>query len=133
MNAVKRKKLEAAGFRVGDAEDFLDLKPDERELVDLRLSLSRLVRLRREKLKLTQQQLAIKIKSSQSRIAKLESGAGGVSLDLMIRGLLAVGGKLAVVVVKHKKTKPGGKAGLPAKRARAAGVVREKTLSDEGA
>jgi predicted XRE-type DNA-binding protein len=97
MNATKRKKLEAAGFRFGDAEDFLELSPEERELVDLRVKLSRAVRKLRERQNLTQQELAERIKSSQSRVAKLESGAGDVSLDLMFRGFFAVGGKLADV------------------------------------
>ena len=97
MKADKRKKLEAAGFRVGSAEDFLDLTPGERELVDLRLKVSRLVRALRERQNLTQPQLAKRIGSSQSRVAKLESAAGDVSLDLLFRGFFAVGGKLADV------------------------------------
>jgi ribosome-binding protein aMBF1 (putative translation factor) len=95
MNAAKRKKLEAAGFRIGDAEDFLNLSPEERELVDLRLRVSRVIRQRRQSQQLTQRELAARIKSSQSRVAKLESGAADVSLDLLFRGLFAVGGKLA--------------------------------------
>lgn len=104
MDATNRKKLEAAGFRFGDAEDFLDLTPEERELVDLRLKVSRLVRQKRQEQNLTQKELAARIKSNQSRVAKLESGANDVSLDLLFRGLFAVGGKLADVagVVKRK-------------------------------
>jgi DNA-binding XRE family transcriptional regulator len=97
MKSTRRLCLEAAGFRFGDAEDFLDLSPEERELVDLRLKLSRLVRILRERRKLTQNELAARIQSSQSRIAKLESGARDVSLDLMFRGFFAVGGKLSDV------------------------------------
>src|SRR5436189_3938822 len=97
MKEAKRKKLEAAGFRIGDAEDFLELTPEERKLVDLRLKVSRLVRAKRERQHLTQKELAAKTASSQSRIAKLESGAGDVSLDLMFRVFFAVGGKLADV------------------------------------
>src|SRR4051794_26935547 len=95
MNANKRKKLEAAGFRFGDAEDLLGLTPEERELVDLRVKVSRMVRTLRERQNLTQEELAARIKSSQSRVAKLESGGSDVSLDLMFRGLFAVGGRLA--------------------------------------
>jgi ribosome-binding protein aMBF1 (putative translation factor) len=97
MKEAKRKKLEAAGFRIGDAEDFLELTPEERELVGLRIRLSRMVRVLRERKHLTQQQLAARIQSSQSRIAKLESGASDISLDLMFRGFFAVGGKLSAV------------------------------------
>jgi DNA-binding XRE family transcriptional regulator len=95
MEREKRKALEAAGFQVGDVEDFLGLTEEELRLVELRVAVSRTVRRLRERQHLTQQQLAVKLKSSQSRIAKLEAGAPDVSLDLLFRGLFAVGGKLA--------------------------------------
>src|SRR5438105_8959522 len=95
MDRAKQKALEAAGFRVGDAEEFLGLTDEERRLVELRVAVSRAVRRRRQEQRLTQQQLAAKLKSSQSRIAKIEAGAADVSLDLLFRGLFAVGGGLA--------------------------------------
>lgn len=82
MNKKTRKRLEAAGFRIGDAEDFLGLTEEERRLVELRLAVSRAVRTQRVKHGVTQQQLASKLKSSQSRVAKIESAAADVSLDL---------------------------------------------------
>ncbi len=95
MDRAKRKKLEAAGFRVGDAADFLGLSDEERQLVELRVAVGRAVRRRRAERNLTQHDLAARIRSSQSRVAKLEAGARGVSLDLMFRGLFAVGGSVA--------------------------------------
>jgi DNA-binding XRE family transcriptional regulator len=107
MKNEKRKALEAAGFRVGDAEDFLDLSEEERRLVELRLSLSRAVRKLRGKRGLTQQQLAARLKSSQSRVAKIESAAADVSLDLLFRGFFAVGGKLPDLTgVKEIRSRP---------------------------
>jgi len=97
MDSRKRKALTAAGFRVGDATDFLGLSDEETRLVELRVALSRAVRRRRQKRNMTQQQLATRLKSSQSRVAKIEAGAGDVSLDLMFRSLFAVGGGLADV------------------------------------
>ncbi|MGO9462789.1 MAG: helix-turn-helix transcriptional regulator [Isosphaeraceae bacterium] len=94
MNREKRRALEAAGFVFEDAEDFLELTIEERRLVDLRLAVSRAVRARREQQHLTQEQVAKKLKSSQSRVAKMEAGAIDVSLDLMFRGLFALGGSL---------------------------------------
>lgn len=94
MNKKKQAALVAAGFRFGDAEDFLELTPEECNLVELRLAVSRAVRRLRENQHLTQQQLATKLKSSQSRVAKIEAGAVDVSLDLLFRGLFAVGGGL---------------------------------------
>src|SRR5690348_936540 len=95
MDTKKRKALEAAGFRVGDAEDFLGLTEEERQLVGLRLALSRAIRRLREATPLTQQQLATRLKSSQSRVAKIEAAEPGVSLDLLFRALFALGGSLA--------------------------------------
>ena len=91
----ERKALEAAGFRFGDAGDFLGLNEEERQLVNLRLALCRGVRRLRERQKLTQQQLAVRLKSSQSRVAKIEAGVGGVSLDLLFRTFFALGGRMA--------------------------------------
>lgn len=92
MDKKKRDALETAGFRVGDYGDFLGLTVEERRLVELRLAIGRTVRERRESQHLTQQQLAQKMKSSQSRVAKIEAGGVGISLDLLFRGLFAVGG-----------------------------------------
>src|ERR1700691_2764111 len=94
MNEEKRKALKKAGFRLGDAEEFLDMTDEERSILELRITLSKAVRRGRESLHLSQQQLAVKLGSSQSHIAKMESAAKDVSLDLLFRGLFAVGGKI---------------------------------------
>jgi len=103
MHAEKRKALEAAGWRFGDAADFLGLSEEERRLLDLRLAVSRKVRELREKNGVTQQGLASKLKSSQSRVAKIEAAAADVSLDLSIRALFAVGGKLTDLETNRRK------------------------------
>jgi len=94
MNKEKRAALEAAGWVIGNAEDFLELTVEERLLVELRIAVSRAVRARRGRQKLTQIQVARKLKTSQPRFAKIEAGAPDVSLDLMFRGLFALGGTL---------------------------------------
>ncbi len=96
MDARKRKALEAAGWSFGDYGDFLGLTDEERQEVELRGALCRTIRQRREALGMTQKQLAARLKSSQSRVAKLEIGVG-VSLDLMFRALFALGGQVADV------------------------------------
>jgi hypothetical protein len=105
MNKEMRERLKAAGFRVGDAEEFLGLTEEECHLVELRLAVSRAVRLKREKQGVTQQQLATRLKSSQSRVAKIEAGAVGVSLDLSFRALFAVGGGLADLAERKRVPK----------------------------
>jgi predicted XRE-type DNA-binding protein len=94
MNKDKRRALEADGWVFMDAEDFLELTVEERHLVELRVAVSRAVRALRERQNLTQTQVARKLKTSQPRVAKIESGASDVSLDLMFRGLFALGGTL---------------------------------------
>ncbi len=94
MDIKKRKDLEAAGWKVGDAAEFLGLTDDERQIVDFRLLVARSVRRERESRGLSQQQLATRIGSSQSRVAKIEAASSEVSLDLMLRGFFSAGGQL---------------------------------------
>lgn len=91
MDVKKRKRLEAAGWTVGDATAFLKLTPAEAALVEIRLALSQTLRERRLGAGLTQLTFAKQLGSSQSRVAKLESGDASVSLELLIRALLTVG------------------------------------------
>lgn len=91
MDVKKRKRLEAAGWTVGDATAFLKLTPEEAALVEIRLALSQTLRERRLGAGLTQLTFAKQLGSSQSRVAKLESGDASVSLELLIRALLTVG------------------------------------------
>lgn len=91
MKESKRKQLEAAGWRVGSADEFLGLSDVESLLVDLRLALSQALKERRAKLRLSQRALAERIKSSQSRIAKMEAADPEVSFELLLRGFMATG------------------------------------------
>ena len=91
MDSEKRKRLEAAGWSVGNASDFLGLNPAEAELVELKVNLALLVKKRRKIHNLSQNALAKKMGSSQSRVAKIESGDPSVSLDLIVRALLTSG------------------------------------------
>lgn len=91
MDAKKRKRLEAAGWQVGTPARFLKLTPTEPTLVEMRVALSQSLKERRLAAGLTQAILAKELGSSQSRVAKLEAGDPSVSLELLIRALLAVG------------------------------------------
>ncbi|HAL57107.1 MAG TPA: transcriptional regulator [Bacteroidetes bacterium] len=91
MKSLKKRSLESKGWKVGSAREFLNLSDEEVAYVELKLALSKnLQEYRREK-KLTQEELARRLKSSQSRIAKMEAGDPSVSLDLLVRSLLALG------------------------------------------
>jgi predicted XRE-type DNA-binding protein len=91
MDQEKRQRLEANGWKVGSADEFLGLTLEESAYVDLRLKLSGAVRELRKTKRLTQIQLAELLQSSQSRVAKVEAADESVSLDLLIRSLLALG------------------------------------------
>jgi DNA-binding XRE family transcriptional regulator len=91
MNAKKKRKLESKGWKVGGVADFLNLSPEESDFLELKLSFSRNLREKRTERKLTQTQLAKMIHSSQSRVAKMESGDPSVSFDLLIKSMLALG------------------------------------------
>jgi len=91
MRESKRKRLEAKGWRVGNAADFLSLSPEEAAYVELKLRLADRLKERRRRRTLTQNELARLVKSSQSRVAKMEAGDPTVTLDLLIRALLVLG------------------------------------------
>jgi hypothetical protein len=93
MNKTKRAQLEAGGWRVGSAKEFLGLSPEEAALVETRLALSQALRSRRVAHGLTQGELARRLKSSQSRVAKMEAGDKTVSVDLLVKALFSLGAK----------------------------------------
>ena len=91
MRAETKRKLEAKGWNVGTAAEFLDLTLEESAFIELKLQLARAVREQRQQLNLTQTQLAQRIESSQSRVAKIEAGDPSIALDLVFRALFALG------------------------------------------
>jgi DNA-binding XRE family transcriptional regulator len=92
MKAGKRRKFEASGWRVGDAREFLGLTSSEAEFVGIKLALARKLRQIREQHHWTQAELAKRVGSSQSRVATMEAGDPTVSVDLLVKCLLAGGG-----------------------------------------
>lgn len=91
MNKEKQKRLEKKGWKVSSTEDFLGLSREDSSYIDLKLKLSSTLRKLRTEQKLTQVELAKILKSSQSRVAKLENGDPSVSLDLIVKSLFALG------------------------------------------
>jgi DNA-binding transcriptional regulator YiaG len=93
MKKTKRATLEAHGWRLGTAADFLELTPEEAAFVETKLALSQSVRDRRKAQGLSQAALARRLTSSQSRVAKMEAADPTVSIDLLLRALFALGAK----------------------------------------
>src|SRR5574338_447998 len=93
MKSGKRSRLEAAGWKVGSAADFLGLDAEEAAFVELKVSLGQSLRQWRTRQKLTQGELAKRLQSSQSRVAKMEAADPTVSVDLLVRSLFRLGAK----------------------------------------
>lgn len=91
MRKDARRRLERAGWAVGDAAEFLRLSDDERRFIETKLALAAGLRRWREQLGLTQMEVARCFGSSQSRVAKMESADQTVSTDLLLRSLFRLG------------------------------------------
>ena len=91
MNKRKKDKLAKKGWKTGSVAEFLDLSDEESAYIEMKLALSEKLRERRLRKKLTQAELAKAIESSQSRVAKMEAGDPSVSIDLLVKSLLALG------------------------------------------
>lgn len=107
MREDKRKRLERKGWRVASTEEFLDLTSEEAAYIELKLKLADGLRRRRKDRRLTQVELAKRVRSSQSRVAKMEAGDPSVSLDLLVRSLLALGAssrELAQMIRSSQRT-----------------------------
>ena len=91
MSTSKESRLKAKGWRTGSVRDFLGLSKEEAAYVELRHHLAKTLRDHRERQHLTQVGAAKLLKSSQSRVAKMEAGDATVSLDLMFKSLFKLG------------------------------------------
>lgn len=91
MKATRISRLEKDGWKIGDTSEFLRLSVEEQALLDLKVALGRELRSSRKQRKWTQTHFAKVVKSSQSRVARMEAGDPSVSLDLLVKSLLATG------------------------------------------
>ncbi len=106
MHEEKRRRLAAKGWKIGGAAHFLGLSAEEAAYVELKLKLADGLRERRRRRRWTQADLARRVRSSQSRVAKMEAGDPSVTLDLLIRALMALGatsGELARILGQSKR------------------------------
>lgn len=103
MDPAKRKAIGGAGWKVGDAADFLELSDEERQLLDARVELALAIRRLRQARHLSQKTLGDRLNTSQPRVAKIERAAADVSLDQLVRAFTAAGGNIRI---KATPTKP---------------------------
>jgi ribosome-binding protein aMBF1 (putative translation factor) len=97
MDKKTRKRLEAAGWKVGSVAEFLDLTAEEAAMVEARYQLAKLVRERRVELGISQKDLATRLGSDQGRVSKIESADASVSLDLLFRAAFALGAEVSTI------------------------------------
>ena len=81
------------GWVEGSVKEFLGLSGADMELVETRLALARRLRELRTKKHMTQNALAARLHTSQSRVVKMEKGDPTVTIDLLIRSLYELGVK----------------------------------------
>jgi len=91
MKPAKKRRRAAAGWKETSVKEFLDLSDADARYIETKLALSRRLREFRQRRHLTQTKAATLLKTSQSRLARMEAGDPTVSLDLLVRGLFALG------------------------------------------
>jgi DNA-binding XRE family transcriptional regulator len=91
MRKSKKQRLGEAGWKTGTAKELLGLTDEEAALIEMKLSLARSLKQRRLANEITQGELAKQLGSSQSRVAKMEAADPTVSMELLVRTLLALG------------------------------------------
>lgn len=91
MDAQKRRRLESQGWKVGTVQEFFNLSDEQAAFIEIKARLATALADLRARQKLTQVEVARRLGSSQSRLAKMEAADKTVSLDLLVRSLLALG------------------------------------------
>jgi ribosome-binding protein aMBF1 (putative translation factor) len=86
------KKLKN-GWVQGSAQEFLELSDADMAYIETKCALAACLREQRMKRRLTQTELAARLETSQSRVAKMESGDATVSIDLLLQALYRIGTK----------------------------------------
>jgi DNA-binding XRE family transcriptional regulator len=107
MRKSKKKRLEAKGWKIGTVKEFLGLSDEESAYIELKIKLAAGLRERRRQKGLSQLDLAAKLQSSQSRVAKMEAGDPSVSLDLLNRSLISRWSIRAGAVSDHRYSASG--------------------------
>ena len=106
MDKRKRAKLRAAGWTVGTPREFLRMSDEEVAFVEFKLALSKTLQALRAAQELSQVDVARRLQSSQSRVAKMEASDPSVSVDLLVKSLFRLGaqpGDIAKALRRRRK------------------------------
>ena len=91
MKSEKKAILNKNGWKVGTTSEFLKTSPEEAAYLEIRIAFAELIKSLRKKNHLRQADLAKRLHTSQSRVAKIESADPTVSLDLMAKSAFSMG------------------------------------------
>lgn len=91
MNQNRKLQIEKAGGRITTVKEFLNLSEADAALIETKLAMIKRVRTLREEKHVTQVELAKRMGTSQSRVAKIEAGDPNVSMDLILRAMFSLG------------------------------------------
>jgi len=92
MDKTKQAKLEASGWVVGTPKALLNLSFEDEVFINIKTDLAATFRKQRLDQELSQVVVARRLHSSQSRVAKMEAADPSVTVDLLIRSILRLGG-----------------------------------------
>ena len=91
MTDAKKKMLAAKGYKVTDSAEWLGLSREEAQIVDMRVALAQeLERVRKAK-GITQAELAKRVGTKQSGVARMLNNPETSTMDNLIKALIALG------------------------------------------
>ncbi len=90
MKKATIENLSKKGWKVSSVQDFLQLSEEEMMIIEYKIALGKLLKAQRKKNGFTQNELAKMIKSDQARIAKMENGNNGISLESIFKSLFVL-------------------------------------------
>jgi DNA-binding XRE family transcriptional regulator len=102
LTPKQKKALKAMGGRVTTVQEFLGLSDEDMAVIEARAALSAAVKKGRIEAGLTQAGLALRIGSTQSRVAKMEAGDPQASLEALMRALAATGYHASVKIKRAR-------------------------------
>ena len=91
MTKEKIKKLEAMGFKVTTTKDWLRLSVEEEKVIEMRVALAAELEKMRKEAGLTQAQLAKKLGTKQSGVARMINNPDTATIDNLIKAMVAMG------------------------------------------
>lgn len=91
LDKTRIKKLENAGWKMGDFGDAFALSAEDRAFVEMRLAAAREVDRLREEQGVSQRELARRMGTKQPTVSRMLAEPSSTTFDSLFRALLALG------------------------------------------